>query len=519
MAIAVASLILAFLLSYLLTPLTRRIAIRYEFVDRPDAHRKMQDSAVALGGGAVLLAATLTVVSVIAIWWGWDLWLITRHPLSVVGLLGAALLLVTVGLVDDAIGMRGSYKLLWQVVAASLVMGAGLNVPAIGFLGITIHLGVLGHLFTIAWLLGAINSFNLIDGVDGLAGSVGFVFSMTFGLIALFMGDSLDALIAFSLAGALLGFLRFNFPPATIYLGDAGSMLIGLALGTIALRCTVKQSAALAFAAPLAIWSIPMFDAMAAIIRRKLTGRSIYATDRGHIHHVLLTRGMKASQAVALITCLCALTSAGALISLYYRQEWIGVCVVLAIISLLVVTRVFGHVEFLLVNTRLFGFGRLFSTFTGKRDTGIRKTSLSIQGTGKWEQLWGAMIEMADRFQIVNMQLNLSLPRQHEEFFATWSRAGRHNRELLWTVQVPLLVDQTPVGRLNASGQQKDASATTEMNEFLDFVESFESQLTALVREGQSSPEAIIDETASAYEPARLSESTLASNGISVARN
>ncbi len=490
MAVAVAALLLAFLLSYLVTPFVRRVAVRFDFVDRPDAHRKIQDSAVALGGGAVLLIVTMSVVPLLGVWWGWDLWMMASNPLSVIGLCAAATLLVTVGLVDDAFGIRGSYKLFWQVVAASLVMGAGLSVPNLGLLGVIIPLGVFGHLFTIAWLLGAINSFNLIDGIDGLAGSVGVVFSLTFGLIALWMGDYLDALIAFALAGALLGFLRFNFPPAKIYLGDAGSMLIGLVLGTIALRCTVKQAAGLAFAAPLAIWSIPMFDAAAAVVRRKLTGRSIYATDRGHIHHVLLTRGMNALQAVALITGLCMITSAGALISLFFDIEWFGVAVVIAVICLLVFTRIFGHVEFLLVNARLFGFGRLLSPFTGRADNGVRKTSLNIQGTGQWEQLWGAMVESAPRFQIVKMQLNLSLPRLHEEFYASWRQEGRHRRDLLWNTELPLFVDQQPVGRISAHGLQHAGSAAGEMSAFLDFVETFESQLSARVKQGQMDEEA-----------------------------
>ena len=237
MSIAVAALILAFLLSYLITPLARGLALRHDFVDRPDAHCEMQTSAVALGGGAVLLAVTLVVVLLVSVWWGWDLWIMARKPSSILALCGAAVLLVIVGLVDDAVGIRGSYKLFWQAVAASLVMGAGLNVPKLGLLGVVVELGVFGHLFTVAWLLGAINSFNLIDGIDGLAGSVGVVFSLTFGLIALWTGNHLDSVLAFALAGSLLGFLRYNLPPATIHLGGAGSMLIGLILGTIALRC------------------------------------------------------------------------------------------------------------------------------------------------------------------------------------------------------------------------------------------------------------------------------------------
>ena len=157
-------------------------------------------------------------------------------------------------------------------------------------------------------------------------------------------------------------------------------MFIGLVLGTIALRCSMKQAATLAFAAPLAIWSIPMFDSMAAVLRRKLTGRSIYATDRGHIHHVLLTQGFSAPQAVGLISVLCIVTSTGALASLYYEEEWIGIAAVSLVIGLLIITRVFGHVELLLLNTRLLGFGRFISPFASTQKGDVRQTSLKSSG-------------------------------------------------------------------------------------------------------------------------------------------
>ena len=488
MAIAAATLGLAFIISYLLTPIVRRLAIRYDFVDRPDGRRKIQSNPVALGGGLTLLVAAPVVVAIVTIWWGPDLWLMTsqasREPGAILGLAFAAGLLAIVGLLDDGFGVRGSYKLLWQVIAVSLVMGTGLLVPKIGIFDYVIPLGALGSLFTIAWLLGAINSFNLIDGVDGLAGSVGVVFSLTFGVIAILGGQQLDSIIAFALARALLGFLRFNFPPASIYLGDTGSMFIGLVLGTIALRCSMKQAATLAFAAPLAIWSIPMFDSLAAVVRRKLTGRSIYATDRGHIHHVLLTRGMTAVQAVAFIVGLCTITCVGAVTSWYLKIEWLGFATVLGVIGFLVITRVFGHVEFLLLNARLFGFGRflsLVSSTTGGGD--IQHTRVSLQGTRQWEELWGALVESAQKFHLVKMQLNLSMPHIHESFYATWAKPGRHSRDLLWQTDIPLIVDGQAVGRLNVTGLQNEDYASTEINQFIDFVETLESQLSLLIHQ------------------------------------
>ncbi|MCA9149073.1 MAG: undecaprenyl/decaprenyl-phosphate alpha-N-acetylglucosaminyl 1-phosphate transferase [Planctomycetales bacterium] len=478
MAIAVAALVAAFLISYCLTPLVRLLAIRVGFVDRPDGQRKIQTDAVSLGGGIALLLTTPLVVFLVASWWGPDLWWMARRPGSIIGLAMAAAVLGVVGIIDDSRGMKGSYKLLWQVIAALIISGTGFKIAALQLFGYRIPLSFLGNVFTVLWLLGAINSLNLIDGVDGLAGTVGTIFSLTLGCMALLTDQYLDAMIAFSLAGSMLGFLRFNYPPATIYLGDTGSMFIGLMLGTIALRCSMKQAAGLAFSVPLAIWTIPMFDSFAALLRRRLTGRSIYATDRGHIHHVLLTRGLNAAQAVRLIAGLCMLTSVGAVASLYYENEWLGIISVAFVLGLLIFTKVFGHRELSLVNARLHGFGRMIAG----QGAQIRETSVNLQGTRRWEEMWGALVDSAERFRVVKMRLNLSMPRLHEDFYATWQKSGSNRRELLWQADIPLVVDDMPVGRLCVTGVQDAQSASAEMRLFIDFVEGLEARLHSLIQ-------------------------------------
>jgi UDP-GlcNAc:undecaprenyl-phosphate/decaprenyl-phosphate GlcNAc-1-phosphate transferase len=251
----------------MLTPLIRELAIRFDFVDRPDGRRKIQKSAVALGGGAAVLASIVVGVGVLAILsFPFDLEIFADlQPFGSVFL--ATMLLCIVGLVDDYSQVRGRTKLIWQLVAASLVAFAGPQVDSVSLFGQEFYLGHMGALLALFWLLVSINSFNLIDGVDGLATSVGVIFGLTFGVMAMMVGNPLDGAIAFILAAALVGFLRYNFSPASIYLGDAGSMIIGLVLGTLALRSSTKEAATVAFAAPLAVWAIPMLDSLAAILR------------------------------------------------------------------------------------------------------------------------------------------------------------------------------------------------------------------------------------------------------------
>ena len=472
------ALSVATIVALLVTPLVRRFALRRDFADHPDGHRKVQRSPVALGGGiAVLLAcifgvlaATYHSTTILRIENGW----------AAAGLLAAACLMCIVGVVDDRRPIRGKYKLLWQVAAASLIIGSGIVIEKTTLFGVTFELGLLGVLLTMIWLLAAINSLNLIDGVDGLAGSVGLIFSATLGLMALLHGHYFAAIVSLSIAGALAGFLPYNLPPAKIYLGDGGSMVLGLILGTLALQCTFKEAATVAFAAPLALWAIPIFDSVVAIARRTLTGRSIYATDRGHIHHRLLTRGLAPWQALAIVVALCCVTSAAALVGIYLRNEAIGVAVAGIVIIALIATRVFGHVELILLNNALVGLGRSWVPFSNSPAV-ARASSVQLQGTLAWEKLWESLVESADRFGLAQITLNLHSPTLHEDFFATWKRAEKPDADAAWHISVPIEMRGQTAGRLRVVGDPTGGSVAEQLQEFLDFVDVLQTHVADLV--------------------------------------
>jgi UDP-GlcNAc:undecaprenyl-phosphate GlcNAc-1-phosphate transferase len=475
----VATFAVALVSSLFLTPLVRRMAIERGFVDRPDGRRKMQKAPVALGGGSAVLGALLIGVAVLSV-----LWLVhdidgieNLKPLA--GLFAATILICAVGLYDDLAEMRGRTKLFWQLIAAAIVTFAGPRIEHISLFGGEIEIGYFGALFALFWLLASINSFNLIDGVDGLATSVGVIFSVAFGTMALMMGQELDAVIAFILAGALLGFLRYNFAPASIYLGDAGSMIIGLVLGALALRSSTKEAATVAFAAPLAVWAIPMLDSLAAVVRRKLTGRSIYMTDRGHIHHRLLTQGLSTRQAVALISGLCIITSLGSLAGIYFANEWIGMVTVLVVLGALITTRLFGHVELMLLNRQLLGIGRTIVSGGGEKSS---QSTHRLQGSLQWEEkIWNALVESAERFNLTRIRLNLYLPHLHEDFYATWRGQAIGPATKVWRLELPLVADGMAVGYLHVTGNQDPRTASAQLASFLDFIEPLEAQLQELL--------------------------------------
>ncbi len=294
----------------LLVPLVRLLASRYGLVDNPDGRRKVHGRSVPLGGGLAILASSAVAVAAALAVAGPVRDELAGRWAMVLGLSLAALLICGVGVADDCGKLRGRYKLLGQVAAVAIVIGSGVVVRDVHLFGCQIDLGLLSLPFTAFLLLGAINSLNLLDGMDGLLGSVGAVVCLALAGMALLAGHWAIAGCALALAGALLGFLRYNLPPASIFMGDCGSMLVGLAVGTLAVEGSLKAPATIALATPVVLLTLPILDTTAAILRRKLTGRSIYTTDRGHLHHCLLRRGLSTWRVLLLVLGFCVLTGA-----------------------------------------------------------------------------------------------------------------------------------------------------------------------------------------------------------------
>jgi UDP-GlcNAc:undecaprenyl-phosphate GlcNAc-1-phosphate transferase len=296
---AAAAFGIALLSALLLTPWMARLARRLGAIDRPDGRRKNHDFPVPLGGGIAVAAAMAIALLIV---------LITMHPLGgsstswlLKGLLPAALVLIWVGIIDDTLTLTGIYKLIGQVLAVTVLVAAGSRFDCISLFGYSLPLGQFCIPFTIFFCLGAINAFNLIDGADALASSIGAIVCLTLGAISAAQSEPVASIVCFALAGALVGFLPYNVPPARIYLGDTGSMLIGLIVAAVAIESSIKHQAAFALAVPVAICAIPILDAAAALVRRVTTGQSVFTPDRGHLHHVLLLRGWSVGQTVVFI--------------------------------------------------------------------------------------------------------------------------------------------------------------------------------------------------------------------------
>jgi len=486
---------IAFLASALLTPLVRLLAVRLGIVDRPDGIRKLQKVAIPLGGGiAIFLAFAITMIGLF-LWpnpWRQEL---VSHWNYYVGLLASAGCICLVGLLDDRVNLRGRQKLIGQIVAIGILISSGLVIRRFMIFEWGFDLGILSIPFTAFWMLGAINALNLIDGVDGLATSIGLVFSLALGTMAFMTGHPADALVALALAGSLGGFLLYNFPPAKMYLGDAGSMLIGLVLGALAIRSSLKGPATVALAAPTAVWAVLIFDVSMAIVRRKLTGRSVYTTDRGHLHHTLLQRGFSGARIVVWVGMLCAFCAAGALASIVYQNDFLAIGRAVAVMSTLVLTRFFGHSECALLvrSIKSFFVSLLRLPAGGQRNE--EPFSSRLQGDREWDALWERLTEYAERFDLCMVQLNVNLPALHEEYHAVWKRRHGAEPEQMWHATLPLVSsDGQALGRLRLAGlAESDGSLSRWMSELIEGLRPFEEQVQQLaepatVRENSGHP-------------------------------
>jgi UDP-GlcNAc:undecaprenyl-phosphate GlcNAc-1-phosphate transferase len=295
--------------------------------------------------------------------------------------------------------------------------------------------------------------------------------------------------VAVALAAALLGFLRYNFPPACVFLGDSGSMLIGLVVGVLAIQSSLKGTATVALTAPTVLLTIPIFDTTAAILRRKLTGRSLYATDRAHLHHCLLRRGLTSRRALLLVAGLCLLTGAGALASLALRNELLAVASALIVVALLVATRLFGNAEIALLRQRARSLVRSF--LRGPAGDQPREMGVRLQGTVDWTELWGAMVEAARRLRLKMLRLDVNAPAIGEGYHARWDLAREEADEAgVWLAEIPLSAHGGAIGRLEVVGCRDEEPVWEKIAALARLIEEFERTAALLTDHAWPGPHA-----------------------------
>jgi len=470
----------SFALCLLLTPLARAFSDRFGPVDQPDGRRKIHGKPTPLAGGGAVLLSLIGGLAVSLVGPGPAQGWFAEQGLFLPGLLLASLVIVIVGLVDDFRGLRWRHKLFGQLIAIGVVIASGLAVRSVRLFDWQVELGVMAVPFTIFWLLGTINSLNLLDGMDGLLSSVALIICLALAAMAVFVGQDAAACVAVALAGALFGFLRYNFPPATIFLGDSGSMLIGLVVGALALRGSLKGPATVALVAPVAMLIIPVFDTAAAVVRRKLTGRSLYVADRGHLHHCLLGRGFSTRRALFWISISCLCTAVGALTSVAFSNELFAVLTASAVVGIYIITRVFGFAELMLLKNHLMtGMVSLLQLPSNGHAHG---TEIRLQGSAAWGELWSKLTECAGELNLKMIRLDVNVPAIYEGYHAMWHYPDGNGSEEsdVWRAEIPLTVKGQAAGRLEVVGKRGLEPVWAKIATLMKFAESFEAEVATL---------------------------------------
>jgi UDP-GlcNAc:undecaprenyl-phosphate GlcNAc-1-phosphate transferase len=325
MAVFAAILIAPWLLALVLTPATIRFAKRHDLMDRPTERKAHRSPVALLGGVAVYLSIVVGVAALMPFYSGLSEIALGRESLGAMAL-GCGLMLA-LGVWDDLYDMPWRQKLAGQFAIAALTFAMGFQVGAVELpFGFDLSAAApISFVVTVLWIVGVANAFNLIDGMDGLASGVALITVLTVFLLANQNGATVPVVAALALSGALAGFLRFNLPPARIFLGDAGALSIGYLTAVLSLASYQKSPAAVALIVPLLVLGLPLLDTILAVVRRGLSHLSsrgaeglsvreligaVTRADRGHLHHLLLRNGLSVGASLVILYAICVALAA-----------------------------------------------------------------------------------------------------------------------------------------------------------------------------------------------------------------
>ncbi len=280
-----------------LVPAVKRLAFKIDAVDYPSERRVNKQPTARFGGvamfGGLMCSMAVIIVGVAFFGWHFPLHSFVGHDISYPGILAGITLAFLVGVADDIFDLKPSHKFLGQIVAATIVAASGLLLTDMmnPFGHEQLVFGWLAYPITVFYLVAFCNVINLIDGLDGLASGITAISAATMVVFAILTVRPEATFFGLALVGICLGFLRYNFHPASIFMGDSGSILLGMSLGVVSLFATTKSTLFVSLLMPIIVAGVPVIDTAAAIIRRARQHQSVTQADRGHIHHRLLSEG------------------------------------------------------------------------------------------------------------------------------------------------------------------------------------------------------------------------------------
>jgi UDP-GlcNAc:undecaprenyl-phosphate GlcNAc-1-phosphate transferase len=429
----------SFLFSLFLTPQVRNLFRKLNIVDDPDFGRKIHQESIPRVGGIAIAISYVLALALLGLspfnageWARENAWMAAR-------LLPAVTVVFAVGLLDDLFQLRPWQKLAGQVVASLLAYSAGVHLDHVAGFTVPAYLAIP---VTVFWLLACSNAFNLIDGVDGLAAGVGLFATLTT-LVAALLGENRPLMfLTIPLAGALLGFLRYNFNPASIFLGDCGSLFVGFLLGCYGVLWAQKSATILGVTAPLMAMAIPLLDTSLAIARRFLRQQPIFTADRAHIHHQLLNRGMKPRGVALILYAVGGMFATLSLLMTQVQDRYSGVVLVLFCAVTWVGIQHLGYLEFGTASRMFVGgaFRRLLNA-----QLALNEYEKELKDAQTEEQCWDVLSRHSRHFGFSSTILHLADRRYSEN-------SGTHDETSCWTIHIAMPNgDQAVLSRLHGA--------------------------------------------------------------------
>jgi UDP-GlcNAc:undecaprenyl-phosphate GlcNAc-1-phosphate transferase len=428
------------LLSFVLTRYVRNLATARGWVAAPALDRHLHNMPLPrLGGVAIFLTFLLSIgIAVLASWLYPSLSFgISDKTLVTIFLPGFLIFLL--GVYDDVRAVGPYVKFTVQAVAGAMLFAGGLRILDLPVLFGNYHFSwFVGLPLTILWVLAITNAFNLIDGLDGLAAGSALFSTLVVFVVALLSQSSLVSVMTLALAGAILGFLRYNFNPATIFLGDCGSLFIGFMLSALALQGAQKAPTIIAVAIPVVSFGLPILETTLSVVRRFISGRPVFTADREHIHHKLLQRGLSHRQVVIVLYAVSALFALLSLFLLWPTGSTLGLVLAVLGTGIWMGVQHLGYLEFgelRRVAQRTMEQRQIFIN-----NLAIRRATEELKVTRDCDQLGRILVAAfsSNDFDAFELRLHLlpgELPESHglqvipgrgEEPYLRWRKPGSH---------------------------------------------------------------------------------------------
>jgi UDP-GlcNAc:undecaprenyl-phosphate/decaprenyl-phosphate GlcNAc-1-phosphate transferase len=344
--------VISALFTLFLTPVAKRLALVLGAVDKP-SKRKIHKKAVPRFGGLPIFISFVAAIAV-GLYFSrkFGINLSGKEINAMVGIIYGALAITILGLIDDIQELPAPVKLLGQIAAACIAIFFGTKILFISTpFAKLIILGAWVVPVTILWMVAMSNAMNLIDGLDGLASGITVIAGSALFAVAIKMGQMDSAFILCALVGAAIGFLRYNFFPASIFLGDSGSLFFGFMLAAASIVGVLKSTLVIALIIPVAVLAVPIFDTASVIIRRAIAGKPIFEADKRHLHHRLLKAGFNQREVVIIIYVACVILSLAALAASafdnYQALIVLTIIVVLGVVALDFAKELLKNIAFL----------------------------------------------------------------------------------------------------------------------------------------------------------------------------